>query len=110
MIAWRYKYLKTLLSCTLKICVVYGCHKLFISVYLGEKTRARLFLESLEEGWRAETMSEAVAGWRGGEDGTCEGPEFSLRGAPSGLGAGGSDCSCVFFLVLAHRALTSCSM
>lgn len=110
MIVWGYKYLKILLSCIFKICVVYGCYKLFISVYFGEKIRVRFFLEFLEEGWRVEIMSEFVAGWRGGEDGICEGFEFFLRGVFFGLGVGGSDCFCVFFFVFVYRVFIFCSM
>lgn len=71
----------------------------FVMCTLGKKIYGSLFLELLKGGWGAETVSEARAGWRGGEDVRGgEKPEFSLPW-----------CSHVFLLILTHLDLTSCS-
>jgi len=61
------------------------------------KIYGSLSLELVKEGWGAETVSEARAGWRGGEVGAHERPDFPLPWCPG-----------VFLLVLTHLTLIAC--
>ena len=79
-IIWGYNYLKTLLNCTLKICIlhVYYIENYFIDAYIGMVPSPKVLGGRMED----RTMSEGRAGWRGSEDAACERPESFLHGAP----------------------------
>lgn len=70
---------------------------------LEKKIHGSLFLESLEEGWGKEAVSEVWAGWRGSLSSPCDRAHPphppTLSDPPR---AGSTCCFCGFLLVLTH--------